>query len=139
MKNLIFLIITSFFSNNLFAQLIYECNIGADTYSSYAENLDITYQKLIPFKKKSDIELLFNEVKKNHENYLDRNSKMLYEEFKKRALVEGVISAETWRMVMQTSVDMAYIFATKNYQNEDLGKSKEYYRRTMYNFCIKNR
>ena len=73
-----------------------------------------------------------------HEDFKDKEySKLL--QVQARLIAEkdqSNASIEAWRMIMEATIDMAYVVAGENLMSEQLGRSDEHYQRKIYDKCI---
>ncbi len=130
----------SFNSYALSQNQIASCRQGSMTYNSYATFLDKTLSILLKSFRQGSME--FKEQIKNytrtHEDFKDK-------EYLKLLQVQDMLNAEknrsresieVWRMIMESTIDTAYIVVGDNMLNNQLGRTDEHYQRKIYELCI---
>lgn len=146
MRNKLILIIFLIFSiqiNALTLENIAACRQGSTTYNTYATALDKFLVQLTNRHPLGSSEFI-KEIKfyiRMHEDFKDKEYTKLMQV--QQLLIaerkQSVDSIESWRMIMEATIDEAYNAVGENLKSNQLGRSEEHYQRKIYEFCTSSK
>lgn len=116
------------------------CKQGAKIHSEYSMLVDSLYKKaLISTNVESqDFEKFRQEIGFRHTKFKSSSADELYR-IAERLIKEGKddqYSADTWRWILEATIDIAYVVATESMLTNSLGKSRDNYERLIYDRCV---
>ncbi len=132
---------------NVFAQatqtklLLANCAIGAEEYASYSYTIDKYYVNLINEGRRDKKSQEIGEaVKKYHSERMEEESAKNYKIMQKQ-IEKGwdPVIAETLRLMMEVSINIAFLEAVESMRSGTLGRSKDFYERKIYDSCVKDK
>ena len=135
--------IVSLHAHALSPILIASCRQGSTTYDVYASYLDNYLSTLLKRYRPGTSEFT-DQIKiymRAHEDFKDKEYGKLFEAQKNiiAEKKESFQSIDSWRMIMEASIDNAYVAVGENMKKEELGRSSEHYRRKIYDMCISSK
>jgi hypothetical protein len=146
MHKKLILILGLIFSLNSYAlsqSIIASCRQGSTSYEKYASYLDNYLSMLVGRYRPGSPEFKdqMRAYIRAHEDFKDKEYVKLLQ------VQESLISEkkgsresiEAWRMIMESTIDNAYVVVGENMMNEQLGRSGEHYRRRIYDLCISSK
>lgn len=116
------------------------CKQGAKIHAEYSMLVDSLYKKALmsTSAESQEFKKFREEMSFNHAKFKSSSADELYQIAERliKAGRDDQYSADTWRWILEGTIDIAYVVASESMLTKSLGKSKDNYERLIYDRCV---
>ena len=124
-----------------YEHISWTCRLSARSNAAYAALLDFELKILKPVidnASKDKQQEIFRDLMNEHESFKDKKYREIRDVVDERVRLgtTSFLSGEIERTILETGIDVAFVYVSENFFNNRLGKKEDHYYRLIFDKCI---